>query len=392
MNINSLFCEQDAGLVQAQFTKSPFRRLSNVTENNIDPRLLCQAIHVDRISGPPRLLISDSDGKSGYYAHSVETAARLRDELHEYGIHRLFVGPLPAPGSSDDPNERLQRYSEMIAGLRSAFGEGFEIVVDPAGLCMRRDLRWGISRNDGSIDVEATLGLVAQAAYEFGEAGADGIVAIGRLNCEVGVLKAAAAKSSRPMTVMSFSTNSETTSAYFETTRHDVSCSRTGQKILVGNGNEMVVRGIADFGEGSDVIVQKPVEAFHLLAMFKQIASGQMSVDTFVSQTPGVEKLLRDNPLLLPAFQRGAAALKSGGRLLKTGTYEVSGTYSVTRMLSRAYSEDLAWAMLDEILLNAASAAGGTLEIIITRNALWYLKTRQRIARKAGAPQAELVG
>lgn len=379
MPLNAYLGADGVGTLRAQLAKSPFRRLSNTPENTIDDRWLCQAIHVDRLSGSPRLLISDADRQDGYYAHSVETAKQMRDELLEYGIRRLFIGPLAMPGGNDGYAERVHRFAELVAGLREAFGPDFEMMVDPAGLCMRQDLRWGVRDSGGGIDVEETLAMVSKAAVEFSEAGADAMVAIGRVNCEVSVIKAAASKCARPLRVMSFSTNSETTSAYFETTRHDVTSSRTGQKVLVGNGNEMMLRAISDFGEGSDVIVQKPVEAFHLLEKLKLLASGQLPVNTFVENTAGVPELLRANPLLVPAFERGAAALTAGERTLKTGTYEVSGTYSMVRMLSRAYSEELAWSMMDEILMNAASAAGGTMDVMISRNALWYAKMRREI-------------
>ena len=89
------------------------------------------------------------------------------------------------------------------------------------------------------------------------------------------------------------------------------------------------------------------------------------------------KKLLADNPLVKPAFDKGVELIETGSKPLKTGTYEVSGTFSNLRLLKQSYSEQLAWSALDEILLNAASAAGDSLEIMISRSASWYLEKRK---------------
>jgi delta-aminolevulinic acid dehydratase/porphobilinogen synthase len=382
MNLDSIIGPQ-AIAVRERIAAASFRRLSHTPEVRVDRSWLCQSLHVDRLDGDPRLLLGDES--EGYCMHSVESAKRVLEQLAEVGVHRVYLNPGAGPQDPRTPKDRVDGFVQLVAAVRRAAGPGLELVVDPANLCMGSDLRWGVRRDDGEIDVEATLALLGRAALEFSEAGADGLLTIGRINCEVEVVSAALARASRRCRILSFSTNSETTSAYFEATRHDITRSRTGQKILVGNGNEMIVRGLCDFGEGSDVIVQKPVEAFHELLAFGLLASRQLSVAALVEGTPGVAALLEANPWIRPAFERGAFELVRGQRPLRTGTYEVSGTYCTTRLLARSYGEDLAWSMLDEIYHNAAAAAGGSLDIIISRAALWYVRHRERLEHRRTA-------
>ncbi len=384
MNLDSIMDSDNAASVRERLKVAAHRRLSHESERDFNPIWLCQSLHVDRLKGEPRPLIGEGD--DAYFMHSVESSKVLLDELYTYGIRRLYIGPEVESGSAQRSyREHLDRFVNMVAAIRRAAGPDLEIVVDPGGLCMRSDLRWGVTRKDGTLDDEATLGLLGQAATEFGDAGVDGLITIGRINCEVEVVRAAVSRCSRPVSILSFSTNSETTSAYFETTRYDISRSRTGQKILVGNGNEMIVRSISDFGEGSDVIIQKPIEAFHLLAALRFLASGQVSVSGLIEGTAEIRELLDKNPLICPAFERGVAALQRGDRPLKTGSYEVSGTFCMTRLLAKTYSEELAWSMLDEILRNAATAAGETFHIAIARSALWYARIGKQLEHKLAA-------
>jgi hypothetical protein len=154
----------------------------------------------------------------------------------------------------------------------------------------------------------------------------------------------------------------------------------------------MTLRAIADFGDGSDVIVQKPIEALHNLVLLRMLAERRLTVATYLQQSDAARALLGANGWLRPSIDRASAALEQNGRTLRTGAYEVSGTYSMTRLLARTYSDQLAWAMLDEVYRNAVSAAGGAIDIIISRSAHWYVQTAVREGLSddlAGAPRLQ---
>lgn len=362
---------------------SPFRRLSNDNEVSVGPEKLCQSFHINKIEGDSRLILGDSEG--GYHMHSVESVLPQIKKMQELGIGKIYLGTDAEIGSHGGYDEKLENFSAILKALRLEVGKDLEILIDPAGLCLRKDLRWGVTGDDGSIDAASTIKLLAKAAVKFSECGADSILTIGRANCEVVAVKEALRNSGMDMRVLSFSTNSETTSAYFETTQHDILRSRTGQKILVGNVEEMVVRAISDFGEGSDAIVQKPVEAFQLPAILSLISSGVVDIDAYISESSVIGRLLEKNPTIVPAFEKGVAQIKSGERKLKVGTYEVSGTYSNVQLLAQKFSEQLGWSMLDEIMLNASGACGSAMDIMISRNASWYLEKQYQYAAKSEA-------
>lgn len=373
-NLNQLVDHDIAEGILAQLNHEPFRRLTNKAETSIDPSKLCQALHINKMAGDAKLILGDAE--DGYYMHSIESVKPVIEDMLSKGIKRTYLGTDAVIQEESGYLEKLDNFSNILRSLRKLVGNNVEIIVDPAGLCLRKDLRWGISDSEGHVDAEGTLALLAQASVAFADSGADALLTIGRTNCEVQTVNAAVAKAGKHLKVQSFSTNSETTSAYFETTKDNILRSRTGQKILVGNLLEMLIRAISDFGEGSDTIVQKPVESFQINAILNALSQKSMPAQSIVNNEK-VQKLLADNPLVKPAFDKGVELIETGSKPLKTGTYEVSGTFSNLRLLKQSYSEQLAWSALDEILLNAASAAGDSLEIMISRSASWYLEKRK---------------
>ena len=377
MSLDSIIGSAES--VRSALAQSPYRRLSDTPEVQVFTPVLCQSLHVNRLDGDPILLLGDE--AEGYWMHSVASLGAVLDRLSTLGIHRIYVG-LGVGQPALAPERNLDAFVEIMAGVRRAAGPGFQILVDPAGLCMRPDLRWGVTDPTGEVDVEATAELFARAAVELAQAGMDALMTIGRLNCEVEIARRALAKVARPIQIMSFSTNSETTSAYFDKTRDDISRASTGQKILVGNGHEMAVRALGDFGEGADVIVQKPIEAAYNLVLLRLLATGQLCPTTYVETTPQIGRLLEASPWMRPAIERASAALRTGERSLRTGAYEVSGTYCITHHLMRHYSDQLAWAMLDELYRNTMTAAGSTIEILISRSVAWYVQQKIRFQTK----------
>jgi delta-aminolevulinic acid dehydratase/porphobilinogen synthase len=372
--LESIIGFESAKAINESIKAAPFRRLSDDHEVAINADILCQSFHINSLTGPSKLILGSEDG--GYHMHSVESVLPKIEAMRKFGINKMYLGTDSVVGGGGGYLQKLESFAEILRSLRNKVDKDLEILIDPAGLCLRKDLRWGVTAEDGSISAANTLSLLAQAALAFSDAGADSLLTIGRTNCEVTAVKNALKKANKDLSILSFSTNSETTSAYFETTQHDILRSRTGQKILVGNLEEMIIRAVIDFGEGSDVVVQKPIEAFQLPAILNLISTGVVDIDVLIAKSQKMQELLEKNPLARPAFEIGRKMIKSGERTLKIGTYEVSGTYSNVQLLSQKFSEQLGWSMLDEIFLNAASAAGKSLDIMISRNATWYLEKR----------------
>lgn len=353
--------------------KEPFRRLSHDLELPVVPiGLLCQSLHIDRFDGEARVLLHGA--RTAYYRHSLESSYREIDELLDLGVRSVYLQLYPA--HYDGPGQAIAHYASITARLRDRYGPDLTLVVDTAGLCMGTDLRWGVRDAGGDIDAEATLDVLATVAGEVAEAGADALVTVGRINFEALVARAAINRARSSMKLWAFSTNSETPSAYFEETADDPGKAQTGQKLLVGNGTEMVLRALRDCHEGVDVLIQKPIENLAVLSELRGIADSGEALVSFLGRTT-TRKLIDSNPDLFADGLLGTSSSRGRLRSVGLGAYEVSGTYAIFRLLEDAYSEALAFAMLDELYRNVLSAAGARLSVLISRSMLWYARGRR---------------
>lgn len=349
----------------ASLAETPYRRLSARCEVEVPSRLLCQSIHVDRLSGEPRPMLP------GYACHSVESAKEEIAALHEIGIQRVFVQLLPLSPSAN-PDETMDSHAAILRDLRETFPSGLEIIVDPQGVCMRENLTWGIPNGSGDVDAEKTLGLLYDVATRFAQAGIDVFCTIGRVNYEAKL--AAAALANTKVRLMAFSTNSETPNAYIQQTKSNAKRSNTGQKILLGNSGEMALRALLDADEGVTVMAQKPLEGFHLLELLRSLITGDMPLSAFLAR-PAIMNLARRPDVA--ARSAGLSSRFAGlAPQLRLGAYEVSGTYAIYKSIEQTCTPALAWLMLDEMYKNVVSSAGDRIEVIIGRNVAWYVRNR----------------
>lgn len=353
----------------ATIAKSPYRRLSNECEVTVPSSALCQSIHVDRLHGAPRPMLR------GYDCHSVDSAKREIEALHEIGIERVFLQLLPLSPTAT-PHETMEAHASILRHLRETFTSGLEIVVDPQGVCMRPNLTWGIADAAGNVDADKTLSLLFDTAKSFAEAGVDVFCTIGRVNYEAKIT--AAALAGTKVRLMAFSTNSETPNAYIQETKSNAKMSNTGQKILLGNSSEMALRALFDADEGVTVMAQKPLEGFHLLELLRSLITGDLPFPTFLAR-PSIARLARD-PEIARRLEGLGARIADRAPKLRLGAYEVSGTYTVYKSIEETCSPELAWLMLDELYKNVVAAAGDRLDVIIGRNVGWYARNRATLA------------
>lgn len=361
MNLSSILNPADL----ASIAQRPYRRLANEPEVHVPSSMLCQSVRIDRLRGEPRPLLP------GYATHSVQSAKREIEALVEIGIRRFFIQLQPLSATAS-PYETMEAHARVLRDLRETYPSGIEIAVDPQGICMRPNLTWGIPNANGDVDTEKTLSLLFDTARSYAQAGIDTLCAIGRLSHEAKV--AAAALTGTKVRLMAFSTNSETPNAYIQETMSDPTRSVTGQKILVGNSDEMVLRALFDAEEGVSVMAQKPLEGVHLLQLLRSLIEGEMPLPAFLAR-PTVARLARD-PATAARIETLAGSFSTLAPNLKLGAYEVSGTYTIYKWIESTCSPALAWMMLDELYKNVAGAAGERLDVIIGRNVGWYAKNR----------------
>jgi delta-aminolevulinic acid dehydratase/porphobilinogen synthase/aryl carrier-like protein len=359
--------------IRTGLAHEPFRRLTHSAETEVPTGLLCQSLFVERLSGARRTLLAGR--RTAHYAHSAESMSAEVDELVELGIRSVYLQLYPAQWRG--PEHAVDHFCAVLDRLRDRYGRDLRLIVDTAGLCMGVDLRWGLRGATGRVDPEATLDMLATAVTDIARTGADAVVTVGRVNFEAQVARAALDSVRPGIPLWAFSTNSETPNAYFDKTAADPSKALTGQKLLVGNGTEMVLRALRDCHEGVDLVLQKPIENIAVLSELRAIADRDIDLNAFLAR-PAVQTLMASNPALFPDGLFQTAAFADRLARLRLGGYEVSGTYSVFRLIQDNYTDRLARSMLDELYRQMLWASGSRGQVIVSRHARWYASTRPR--------------
>lgn len=361
--------------VRRAIAHEPFRRLSHDPEVTVPNGMLCQSMHVGGFLGDRRPILGGK--KSQYYLHSLPTAKAEIDTLLGLGVRSVYL-QLQTERADKPYYAIIDEFARVVRDLRETFGRDLTIAVDPQGICMGKDLRWGARDSEGRIDPELTLDILAEAAFRMAQAGMDAFTVIGRANYEAAVARRAIDLHDPAIELWSFSTNSETPNAYFDVTAYDVAKAQTGQKIIVGNTVEMVIRGLMDVVEGVDVMLQKPVENIYILSTMRDLLDGRLDLTELLGRER-VQKLAADNPVLFEGDVFSTAEAKARLARAGLGSYEVSGTYSIFKMVEDTYSDPLTVAMLDELYRNALAAGGDRMKRLVGRNMLWFAETRKRL-------------
>lgn len=314
------------------------------------------------------------DGHIDHYSPiAPATAVDYINGLASLGIRGIYTQFVP-DNERLPAAKKLAEYAEAVAELRRGCPPQTEIIVDPIALCIGDNLRWGVLRDGSSnIDVKQTARLVWDAAGAFAQAGASAYLTLGRVNHEALIASnaiaasQALAPSGKPAQVYSFSTNSETAFAYFTRVAGDPRRAHTGQKIPVGNHHEMTAQALLDAYEGTDVMLQKPVENLALLERLRDMQLDRASFDAIVRR-PRIRGLLdayRDP-------RRGAGpvdldTLHDRFARMRLGAYEVSGTTVTNGMIRNGFGEPLAFTLQHELYTMAQAAAGDSLHHIVGR-------------------------
>ncbi|MEJ4099488.1 hypothetical protein V5S96_03805 [Corynebacterium mastitidis] len=354
---------------------SNFRRLTEVNEVSITPSDLIQSMHIGRLNGDSTVLIGNESER--YLSHSIDSAKAEIDDLLSMGIRKVYLQLYTDADLTfnDAHAEALEHHVAVTSHLQNAYGKDLDIIVDTAGLCMGSDIRWGVRSADHEIDPQATIEFLALAAFQIAQAGASALCTVGRFNHEAEVARAAIDLHNDQIELWAFSTNSETPNAYFDVTSKDMSRPNTGQKLRVGNLDEMLLRAVQDLCEGVTMMLQKPIESRHVLTEMNRILSSEEVFIDWLSQ-PRIQSYITSNSptfagTLDTELNQRHQYLKVQGR--NVGAYEVSGTYTTSRMIEKTYGTGLAWAMAHELFREVKSSAGDRFSTIVTRGARWFV-------------------
>lgn len=349
--------------------RNPFRRFSEAEPADLPPHIFSQSMHIDQASGPPRRMLGGT--KDEYFSHTLDSAKSEIDELLKYGINSLYLQLYPAMDRG--PSAALDHFVEVVSTLRDNYGDDLRLEVDTAGLCMGADLRWGVRNATEEIDPHASLLWLNRTATQMANLGCNSLVVVGRMNYEALAARSGLNLASKEVELWGFSSNSETPNAYFDTGEFDADHALTHQKVHVGNVSEMLLRSLRDIYEGLEVVVQKPMENIALTTVLRLLIQGDLSLQQCF-RFEDFEKTYSSSVNALGEDWLHTERLTSALPSTRLGVYEVSGTYSMFRMIEDQYSTPLARALMREQFLNLKWSMGPTLHRIVSRNALWYVK------------------
>ncbi|MDA1764286.1 delta-aminolevulinic acid dehydratase [Bacillus cereus] len=355
--------------------KDNTKRILHTYEHEIKPNHLCQAIDIDiylegNTSLPMKNMID-------YPFRSTLNAIEYIHTIKEFGIKSILLH-LVGNSYEDDPYEVLEKQVEVLSKIREVFPKGeIEITVDPFMTAFNADGTWGIKEASGKMDMVKSLEILGNIALEYSKIGIDGVITLGRLENEVEVTRKAIDLAGSDLKIKSFSHNSETSNAYMYL--DDLPDQLlTGQKILVGNLTEMVLRTIIDIHEGAHVIVVKPIENLHLITLTARVISDIKFVKDFLS-SEYTQEILSKKPFIKAKANKilnNLQLFSEKSSKVKIGAYSVSGTYYIHKSLDQTKNGKFSIGLVEELLKNGISAAGPLLDNIMDRNAVWYFQNK----------------
>lgn len=363
------FAGAELSKLQDVLDARPYRRLSTVKQRDTDIDIsdLAQMVHVS--------LGADKKDTFGgkmtqYTPLQLDSAVKHINVLAADGIRKIYLQYLPSEGILS-VDRKIEEFAEILEKIKQECPLS-SVIIDPIGICIQNDLRWGIRRpGTNEIDSLETLDLLAKAISKLSQSGADGFLTLGRINYEVQIASLVLEKEAHKPKIFSFSTNSETAFAYFNKVVNDPEKANTGQKIFVGNHDEMIARVLIDIHEGANVILQKPIENFAMFAILSNIQGHRPAFDSCLER-PKIKQFLREYVSLKDAIN--VDHLWERLQNIEFGGYEVSGSYITQAMVEDSYSSALALTLQDERYVTAQSASNHKLHYIVGRNMQAYAR------------------
>lgn len=311
-----------------------------------------------------------------YDALNMQDTINYISSVKASGIKKIYLQYLPS--SSENPYKRTDEFATIIEKIKKKHSD-IELIIDPIGLAINDNLQYGVRDKDNeSVDALQTLDLLAYAASKFADAGANGFLTLGRINHEVATVKQAFSIKTNPPKIFSFSTNSETSFAYFAKVVKDPTKADTGQKLKVGNHDEMLTRALIDIYEGTNVLLQKPIENFAMFTKFKELQNNKQALVNFLNKDSVKFYLSKYNPIygkgLLNLDNQSIDDFFTTLAKVELGGYEVSGACIIQDMIQDNYSEGLAHTLQNERYLTAQSASENSMRYIVGRNMQRFAK------------------
>lgn len=331
------------------------RRLLDQPEVVLQTTDLGQVIDVDLTLASGEQALPNMDA---YPKRSLESGIAFMRDCSRHGVSRFMVrfihGGYEGDVSFDSCSKRLETQAEAIRSLREAIPAA-EIVIDPFGLALGSDDKWGVQKQ-GQLSLHKTQMLLERAVNVYDQAGADWLLMLGRFAEEVRVAHEVRLANSLRIKLCSFSTNTETEQAYSYLSGAN-SVPDSGQKMLVSNIREMLLWGLLDAVSGSDMVIIKPSTRLDVLTQLLNLFVFPDVREQFL-ESEEVEALIQGLPGEWAKSAIDRLFSHEGAIETALATYSISGVYSDDRDRAARTSEEMFRISVQERMLAALSAAG----------------------------------
>jgi porphobilinogen synthase len=230
---------------------------SLVRETRLDPRSFVLPVFIDAntaVEAP----IASMPGQSRW---PVSAAGSLAERAMEAGVGGLLVFGLP--DEKDDEGRAAADPLGPVAGALRAMRAAAPEAVLIADVCLCEYTthgHCGVLR-DGSVDNDATLPLLADAAVAYAEAGADIVAPSDMMDGRVAVIRRALDERGLGTAIVSYA--AKFASSFYGPFRDAADCApqfgdRTGYQMDPANGREALLECAIDLEEGADALMVKP--------------------------------------------------------------------------------------------------------------------------------------
>ena len=233
------------------------RRL--VRETRLDPAMLVLPIFIDARLDVPAPIAS----LPGHLRWPVTAAVEIARQAAAAGIGGLLLFGLPET-KDDRGRGAADPFGPVPLALRAIRAEvaGLALIADVCLCEYTTHGHCGLLLADGTIDNDATLPVLAEAACVYAAAGADVIAPSDMMDGRVGAIRRGLDDAGhRETAILSYA--AKYASAFYGPFRDAADCApqfgdRSGYQLDRTNGREALVELDADTAEGADMLMVKP--------------------------------------------------------------------------------------------------------------------------------------
>jgi porphobilinogen synthase len=232
---------------------------SLVREHRIDPRSLVLPVFVDaRITSPEPIT-----SLSGHSRWPARDAVAVAERAANAGIGGLLFFGLPDAKDEDGSGARdpLGPVPDALRRIRDA-GTEIALIADVCLCEYTSHGHCGLLDASGSVDNDATLPLLSEAANAYADAGADIVAPSDMMDGRVAAIRSALDRRDHESTAI-LAYSAKYASAFYGPFREAAECApregdRSGYQMDPPNAREALAEMQSDLDEGADLLMVKP--------------------------------------------------------------------------------------------------------------------------------------